>query len=142
MALVNGNLASSKRCLCATGAAQAEVSFADVLKAGSAFSGSMAEALSMGDAESAETAAECIVLHSYLTNSEASEPMSRSQGNISAAMQILDSAVQEFSLGGHGSSLACECLVQFGAHLLYLHATKGYVQVAVFSYLAGTWDDS
>lgn len=139
---MNGNLTSFKRCLCATGAAQAEVSFADVLKAGSAFLGSMAESLSMGDAESAETAAECTVLHSYLTNSEASEPISLSQGNISAAMQTLDSAVQEFSLREHGSSPACERLVQFGAHLLYLHATKGYVQMALFSYLAGTGDDS
>ncbi|KAJ4144769.1 hypothetical protein LMH87_003639 [Akanthomyces muscarius] len=125
MALVNGNLDSSKRALCAVGAAQAEMSFADVLKASSAFSGSMAESLSMGDMESAETAAECTVLHSYLTSSEASEPMSLSQGNISAAMQTLDSAVQQLSLRGHGSSPACERLVQFGAHLLYLHATKG-----------------
>ncbi|OAR00968.1 hypothetical protein LLEC1_07225 [Akanthomyces lecanii] len=122
---VNGNLASSKKALCATSGSQAEVSFADVLKANSAFSGSMVEALSMGDTEAAETAAECAVLHSYLTNGEASEPMSLSQGNISAAMQTLDSTAQELSLRGHGSSPACERLIQFGAHLIYLHAAKG-----------------
>ena len=142
MALVNGNLASSKRALCAVGAAQAEMSFADVLKASSAFSGSMAESLSMGDMESTETAAECTVLHSYLTNSEASEPMSLSQGNISAAMQTLDSAVQQLSLRGHGSSPACERLVQFGAHLLYLHATKGYVLIVMFPYSTSTRNSS
>lgn len=127
MAFANGNLTSSKRALCAAGSAEAEVSFADVLKASSAFSGSMAESLSMGDIESAEIAAECLVLHSYLTNSDASEPMSLSQGNISAAMQTLESASQELALRGHGVTPSCERLVQFGAHLLYLHATRGYV---------------
>ncbi|OAA73975.1 hypothetical protein ISF_00876 [Cordyceps fumosorosea ARSEF 2679] len=127
MALENGHLASSKKALCAGDGseAEAEVSFADVLKASSAFSGGMSESLSVGDVESAETAAECLVLHSYLTSSEASEPMSLSQGSISAAMQTLDTASQELVVRGHGGSPACERLVQFGAHLLYLHAARG-----------------
>ncbi|TQV99872.1 hypothetical protein V2A60_005301 [Cordyceps javanica] len=125
MALANGNLSSSKRALCAASGSEAEVSFADVLKAGSAFSGSMSESLSLGDVDSAETAAECLVLHSYLTNSEASEPMSLSQGNISAAMDMLDSTSKELTVRGYGKTHYCERLVQFGAHLLYLHATRG-----------------
>ncbi|OAA48223.1 DUF1740-domain-containing protein [Beauveria brongniartii RCEF 3172] len=123
IALEIGNLAASKRALCATSGA--EVSFTDVLKARSAFSDGMSEALFTGDVESAETAAECLVLHSYLTNGEASEPMSLSQGNIAAAMQTLDSASQELALRGHGTSSSGERLVQFGAHLLYMHATRG-----------------
>lgn len=125
MALTGGDLIASKRALCAVGSKDAEVSFADVLKASSTFSGSISESLSIGDIESAETAAECLVLHSYLTNLEASEPMSMSQGNISAAMQTLESASKELVIRGHGISPACERLAQFGAHLLYLHATRG-----------------
>ncbi|KAJ6789885.1 hypothetical protein PWT90_04272 [Aphanocladium album] len=125
MAFVNGDITLSKRALCAAGNTETDVSFADVLKSGSAFSGSMSESLSIGDVDSAETAAECLVLHSYLTNSEASEPLSVSQGNISAAMQTLESASKEIALRGHGITAAGERLVQFGAHLLYLHATRG-----------------
>ncbi|KAJ3476336.1 hypothetical protein NLG97_g9163 [Lecanicillium saksenae] len=125
MALANGDITSSKRALYITGSTESEVSFADVLKASSAFSGSMSESLSIGDIDSAETAAECLVLHSYLTNTEASEPMSISQGNISAAMQTLESASKELALRGHGITASGERLAQFGAHLLYLHATQG-----------------
>ncbi|KAM3513826.1 hypothetical protein MY11210_002551 [Beauveria gryllotalpidicola] len=123
IAFENGDLAASKRALCA--ASGAEVSFADVLKARCTFSDGMSEALATGDVESAETAAECLVLHGYLTNGEASEPMSFSQGNIAAAMQTLDCASQELAARGHGTSPSGERLVQFGAHLLYMHATRG-----------------
>ncbi|KGQ12616.1 hypothetical protein BBAD15_g1645 [Beauveria bassiana D1-5] len=123
LAFENGDLAASKRALCA--ASSAEVSFADVLKARSTFSDGMSQALFTGDVESAETAGECLVLHSYLTNGEASEPMSLSQGNIAAAMQTLDHASQELAARGQGTSPSGERLVQFGAHLLYMHATRG-----------------
>ncbi|KAF1731917.1 Protein NRDE2 [Beauveria bassiana] len=123
IAFENGDLAASKRVLCA--ASSAEVSFADVLKARTTFSDGMSEALFTGDVESAETAAECLVLHSYLTNGEASEPMSLSQGNIAAAMQTLDHASQELAARGQGNSPSGERLIQFGAHLLYMHATRG-----------------
>ncbi|ATY64484.1 hypothetical protein A9K55_004669 [Cordyceps militaris] len=125
MAMENGDMVCSKRTLCGAGTLEKEVSFADVLKAGSAFSGNLSKSLSTGDVESAETAGECLVLHSYLTNSEASEPMSLSQGNISAAMQTLDSTSRELAVRGHGITPSCERLVQSGAHLLYLHATRG-----------------
>ncbi|PMB69684.1 Protein NRDE2 [Beauveria bassiana] len=123
IAFENEDLAASKRALCA--ASSAEVSFADVLKARSTFSDGMSEALFTGDVESAETAAECLVLHSYLANGEATEPMSLSQGNIAAAMQTLDHASQELAARGQGTSPSGERLIQFGAHLLYMHATRG-----------------
>lgn len=129
---MKGNITASKRALCAVGGRITpatspgdEVPSADVLKASSALSSSMAESLSIGNIESAEAAANCLVFLSYLTSSEALEPMSLSQGNISAAMRTLDSACQELTLRHHGKSASHERLVQSAAHLLYIHATKG-----------------
>lgn len=132
--LLTGDITSSKKALAAAGGASrtppsetGTVSFTDILKARTAFTDAMSESLSMGHWEEATTAAECLMLLQYLTSGEASEPISLAQGNISAAMQSLDNACAEMKSRAHDTTASQERLVQFGAHLLYIHASKGYV---------------
>lgn len=143
MLLVKGNLPEAKRRLCASAdeasgnnAAETHVSSTDVLKAQKTFSASLSEYLAVGDISAAATTLECLIMLNYLAGDGATEPMSGSQGNISAAMETLHSASQGFNSRGYSQSTSYERVVQFAAHLLYIHATKGYVGDLTFQLIA------
>jgi hypothetical protein len=134
MLLVKGNLSEAKRRLCASAdessgnnAVETHVSSTGVLKAQTTFSASLSEYLAVGDLSAAATTVECLTMLNYLAGDSATEPMSGSQGNISAAMATLESASQGFSSRGYSQSVNYERVVQFAGHLLYIHARKGYV---------------
>ncbi|KAM0562109.1 hypothetical protein ACHAPJ_002553 [Fusarium lateritium] len=108
-----------------TAAGTAEVSSMNILKAHQIFSSTMNDFISGGNLDNAETLAECLVLLSYLTAEGSTEPMSTSQGNISAAMETVHKVSLEFKSRGYQASRAHERILQFASRLLYLHATRG-----------------
>ncbi|KAM6540038.1 hypothetical protein FALCPG4_001779 [Fusarium falciforme] len=102
-----------------------DVSSTHILKAHQDFSSRMNDFLSAGELDHAETLIECLFLLSYLTAEGCSEPTSDSQGNISAAVEVIHKQSLEFKRRGHQASPAHERALQFAARLLYLHATRG-----------------
>ncbi|KAJ3528047.1 hypothetical protein NM208_g10398 [Fusarium decemcellulare] len=102
-----------------------EVSPTHILKAHQAFSSNMNDLLSAGDPDNAVILIESLTLLSYLTADGSKEPMSASQGNISAAIEVIHRQSLEFKARGHQGSQAHERALQFAARLLYLHATRG-----------------
>ncbi|KAF5003533.1 hypothetical protein FDECE_9920 [Fusarium decemcellulare] len=102
-----------------------EVSPTHILKAHQAFSSNMNDLLSAGDPDNAVILIESLTLLSYLTADGSKEPMSTSQGNISAAIEVIHRQSLEFKARGHQGSQAHERVMQFAARLLYLHATRG-----------------
>ncbi|RSL99760.1 hypothetical protein CEP52_009541 [Fusarium oligoseptatum] len=102
-----------------------DVSSTHILKAHQGFSSRMNDFLSAGELDHAEPLIECLVLLSYLTAEGCSEPTSDSQGNISAAIEVIHKQSLEFKRRGYQASPAHERVLQFAARLLYLHATRG-----------------
>jgi hypothetical protein len=102
-----------------------EVSSTHILKAHQTFSSLMSDFISGAKLEGASTLAECLVLLSYLTSESCAEPMSASQGSISAAIETVHRVSLEFKSRGYQASRAHERLLQFASRLLYLHATRG-----------------
>ncbi|OTA06519.1 hypothetical protein A9Z42_0072590 [Trichoderma parareesei] len=102
-----------------------EISNTTLLKAQQAFTSGFHEYLLGGDFAGASTLAECLALLAYLTASGSTEPTSVLQGNIAAAMNTVDAISQEFRSQDQGGSAAHERVLQYAAHLLYLHASKG-----------------
>ncbi|KAF4979484.1 hypothetical protein FZEAL_4343 [Fusarium zealandicum] len=102
-----------------------EVSSTHVLKAQQTFYSSKDFLLSAGNIDRAATLTECLALLSYLTAEGYAEPMSASQGNISAAMDVIHKVSLDYRSRGHEKSQAHERVLQFAARLLYLHATHG-----------------
>ncbi|PTB66362.1 DUF1740-domain-containing protein [Trichoderma citrinoviride] len=133
MDLEAGNLGLAKARLCASvdeklkgvGTDAPEISNTTLLKAHQTFTSSFHEYLFGGDSAGASTLAECMVLLAYLTASGNTEPTSVLQGNIAAAMNTVDGISQEFRSRDQGDSAAHERVLQYAAHLLYLHASKG-----------------
>ncbi|KAF9765672.1 hypothetical protein IL306_002029, partial [Fusarium sp. DS 682] len=102
-----------------------QVSPAHILKAHQTFSSLMSDFISGGNLEGASTLTECLVLLSYLTAEGSTEPMSASQGSISAAIEIVHRVSLEFKSRSYQASHAHERILQFASRLLYLHATRG-----------------
>ncbi|KAL7798271.1 NRDE-2, necessary for RNA interference domain-containing protein [Trichoderma ceciliae] len=135
MEFEQGSIGPAKMRLCAsvdenlkrtkTVAVALELSNTTVLKAHQIFSSDFHEYLFGGDLVGASILAECMVLLSYLTASENSEPTSVSQGNIAAAMNAVETISQEFRSQDQANAAAYERFLQFAAQLLYLHASKG-----------------
>lgn len=133
MEFEQGNISLAKMRLCstvggtlkATGTGVPEVSNTTLLKAHQTFTSDFHQYLLSGDSMGASTLAECMILLSYLTASENEEPTSASQGNISAAMNTVDTISGEFQSRDQVSAKTHERIFQFAAHLLYLHASKG-----------------
>ncbi|TFA99496.1 Protein NRDE2-like [Trichoderma ghanense] len=133
MDLEAGNIGLAKARLCASvdeqlkgmGTDIPEISNTTLLKAHQAFTSGFHEYLFDGDYAGASTLAECMVLLAYLTASGNTEPTSVLQGNIAAAMNTVDVVSQEFRSQDLGGSAAHERVLQYAAHLLYLHASKG-----------------
>lgn len=103
----------------------ADVSRTHILKAHQVFSSKMYDLFSAGEPDLAEPLIECLALLSYLTAEGCSEPTSESQGNISAAIEVIHKQSLEFKRRGYQASPAHERALQFAARLLYLHATRG-----------------
>ncbi|POR35666.1 Protein NRDE2-like protein [Tolypocladium paradoxum] len=96
-----------------------------VLIARQAFSSRAQQCLYEGKLDDASNCIECLTLLSYLTGTGSKEPTSASQGNISAAMGVIESMSNEFQSRGYGSEAAHERILQFACRLLYWNATKG-----------------
>ncbi|KAF4965184.1 hypothetical protein FSARC_6978 [Fusarium sarcochroum] len=101
------------------------VSSTHILKAHRVFSSTMNDFVSGGNLDHAKTLAECLILLSYLTAEGSTEPMSTSQGNISAAIETIHKVSLEFKSRGYQASRAHERILQFASRLLFLHATRG-----------------
>lgn len=102
-----------------------EITPTHVLKAHQLFSSTMGDFVSGGNLDHAVTPTECLVLLSYLTADGSAEPMSDSQGSISAAIETVHRVSQELKRRGYERSRAHERILQFASKLLYLHATRG-----------------
>ncbi|KAF4457456.1 hypothetical protein F53441_506 [Fusarium austroafricanum] len=98
-----------------------EVSPTHILKAHRTFSSMMSDYVSGGKLDDAVPLTECLVLLSYLTTEGSTEPMSASQGSISAVMERVQRVSLEFKSRGYQTSRAHERILQFVSRLLYLH---------------------
>lgn len=96
--------------------------------------------LSSGDLGQASIFAQALSLFEYLSTGTSTEPMSSQQGSISAAISSINAFTTDVVSRGHGSSADLERLLQFAAHLLYLHASRGpfrppFVREQLYSFL-------
>lgn len=96
--------------------------------------------LSSGDISQAAVFAQTLSLFEYLSTETSTEPMSSQQGSISAAMSSINAFTSDVVSRGNGSSADLERLLQFAAHLLYLHASRGpfrppFVREQLYSFL-------
>lgn len=96
--------------------------------------------LSSGDLSQASVFAQALSLFEYLSTETSTEPMSLQQGSISAAISSINAFSSDVVSRGQGSSADLERLLQFAAHLLYLHASRGpfrppFVRDQLYSYL-------
>ncbi len=98
-----------------------------VLKAHQTFSSDLQYLISTGDVAGGGLRGECLALLAYLTAEGGTEPMSPSQGNISAAMESIENATNELRARGHAGSPTHERLLQFAARLLFLNTSRGSV---------------
>lgn len=102
------------------------MSLATALKARQAFAFNAKQCLHEGLQEAASGHVECLALLSYLTDEGGSEPTSACQGNISAAMDVVEATSKEMRWREGRSNTACELISQWASRMLYFHATKGY----------------
>ncbi|KAG6365324.1 hypothetical protein INS49_006933 [Diaporthe citri] len=96
--------------------------------------------LSSGDLSQASVFAQTLSLFEYLSTETSTEPLSSQQGSISAAVSSINAFTSDVISRGHGSSADLERLLQFAAHLLYLHASRGpfrppFVREQLYSFL-------
>lgn len=96
--------------------------------------------LSSGDLSQASEFAQTLSLFEYLSIETSTEPRSTHQGSISAAMSSIKAFISDVMSRGHSSSADLERLLQFAAHLLYLHASRGpfrppFVRDQLYSFL-------
>lgn len=118
------------RCIAATGTdqtnAETTATYSQLLKARQNFSSSREFLLSIGNMQRAALYAETSSLLEYLSPFAGStEHASSRQGDIQRAMDTIDTFTSEALTRAHSKSAHLERLLQFAAHLLYLHATRG-----------------
>lgn len=97
--------------------------YSQLLKARQSLSSSRGFLVSIGNLDQAILFAQASCLLEYLADTIDSTP-SR-QGNIDAALNIIYAFIAEATDRGHAASPALERLLQYAAHLLYLHAQRG-----------------
>ncbi|RGP75589.1 hypothetical protein FSPOR_697 [Fusarium sporotrichioides] len=102
-----------------------DVSPTHILKAHQIFTSTMNDSISGGNTDQAGVLAECLILLSYLTAEGSTEPISASQGSISAAMDTVHKVSLELKSRNYHTSQAHERILQFASMLLYMHATHG-----------------
>ncbi|RFN45390.1 hypothetical protein FIE12Z_10364 [Fusarium flagelliforme] len=132
MGLEENNKASAIRRLCSSvdevlrkSAEDLDISPTHILKAHQIFTSTMNDSISGGNIDHAEILSECLVLLSYLTAEGSTEPMSTSQGSISAAIDTVNKVSHELKSRNYHTSRAHEKILQFASMLLYWHATRG-----------------
>ncbi|KKY38642.1 hypothetical protein UCDDA912_g01335 [Diaporthe ampelina] len=96
--------------------------------------------LSSGDINQASEFAQTLSLFEYLSTETSAEPMSSQQGSISAAMRSITAFTSDVVSRSQGPSTDLERLLQFAAHMLYLHASRGpfrppFVRDQLYSFL-------
>ncbi|KAG6003431.1 hypothetical protein E4U21_002025 [Claviceps maximensis] len=97
-----------------------------VLKTRQALESKVHQALYEGRVDDASSYAEGTVLWSYLTDEGGCvEPTSANQGNISASMRSIELLSAEFQSAGYSDAPGHERLLQTGARILYLNASRG-----------------
>ena len=132
MELEENNKAAATRRLCSSvdevlrnSAENLDIAPTHILKAHQIFSSTMDDLISGGNIDHAEILSECLVLLSYLTAEGSTEPMSTSQGSISASIDTVNKVTHELKSRNHHTSRAHEKILQFASMLLYWHATRG-----------------
>ena len=101
------------------------VSSTQVLKARQAFMSEVDTGLYSSKVDDAAIFGECTMLLAYLTAGEPTEPTSSTQGNISAAMEVVRKISGGFLEREYHHSPACERFLQGAAKLLYWNASNG-----------------
>jgi hypothetical protein len=101
------------------------ISAGSIIRARETFSSYLYECLSTGNITDAAVPAEGLVLLAYLTAEGPLEPMSKSQGNISAAMAVAGAMIDEFRFRKEDRSAALERVLQMAARLLHFNASRG-----------------
>lgn len=96
-----------------------------ILKTRQALQSRIHQALYEGRVEDASSYAECMILWSYLTEEGCLESTSADQGNISASMRIVENMSIEFKSAGYGDTPGHERMLQTGARMLHLNASRG-----------------
>ncbi|KAF5018499.1 hypothetical protein F66182_9504 [Fusarium sp. NRRL 66182] len=115
-----------------------DISWTSILKAQQDMFSILHDSISGGNLDDAEILTECLVLLFYLTAEGSVEPMSTSQGNISAAMKVVHRVSHEFQMRKHQASGAHERILQFATRLWYLHATRGpFRRACLLEFLKG-----
>lgn len=106
---------------------EASATYTQLLKAQQTLSSSRSFLLSVGNLDQAVLFAQAGCLLEYLSDSidSADSATSFRQGNIDAAMDVIHIFTTEAVERGHAASAALERLLQYAAHLLYLHASRG-----------------
>lgn len=124
-----GELLTAKQILCSVGATlqgshSAEPSTNDILKAEQSYQAGFETGMIAKNWDNALENAECLVLLRYLTVQGSVEPMSSSQGNISAAMDNVRDVLGNFR-GDDLATAPVEAFIQSAVKLLYTHARNG-----------------
>ncbi|KAJ4402885.1 hypothetical protein N0V82_010730 [Gnomoniopsis sp. IMI 355080] len=96
-----------------------------LLKARQTLSASCDFLLSSGNIHQATLFTETFALLEYVSHVVGTTEPTPRQGDIQASMDAIHTFTAEAVTRGHGSSSSLERLLQFAAHLLYLHATRG-----------------
>lgn len=119
------------RCVAASAAAshignEASATYTQLLKARQCLSSSRGFLLSVGNLEQAIIFSQAGCLLEYLSDAiDSADAAPLRQGNIDAAMDIIHTFIAEATDRGHAASPTLERLLQYAAHLLYLHAKRG-----------------
>lgn len=99
--------------------------YSQLLKARQTLSSSCEFLLSAGNIEKATVLAETAVVLEYVSQVAGATDSTSRQGDIQGSMDTLDRFISEAVSRGHRASRPLERLLQFAAHLLYLHANRG-----------------
>lgn len=109
--------------------AESTATYSQLLRARQALSSSREFLLSSGKIQQAALSAETATLLEYVAPfASSTESSPTRQGNIQAAMDSVHRFASDAVARKHGSSAHLERYLQFAAHLLYLHATRGPFQ--------------
>ncbi|KAL5630655.1 hypothetical protein BROUX41_000527 [Berkeleyomyces rouxiae] len=107
-----------------------EVSGARILSGIQMLSGSFDLIVASGNFAGFSTVARCRVLLAYLSDISTAQPQNQTQGNISAAMELLWSQSKRLNPMNPEQAAIQENLLSFGASLLYLYICRGPYQRA------------
>ncbi|CAN8097204.1 unnamed protein product [Discula destructiva] len=125
-----GNVkAALSRCIAAVGTTsagtEANIASVGILKARQMISSRREFLLSTGDIHQAAVFAELSAILEYLAPAASVADVTARRGDIQAAMDSIHTFTDEAVSRGHTGSSSLQLVLQFAAHLLYLHAKRG-----------------